>query len=236
MHLEQQRRTDHIYDLIHEYIPCGWTNSHHGDYICVERSAIPKNLELDESVQSSQSFNFNNPDIVVLKNNKLTEFLERAQAIEQITDTENRRFLLLKFNRKNSPRVSSSFYSNQPYYADLNAVQIADLNHPSDALWLAYELMRTKQNPKKALFWAEYGQSFLDNQTIVVDDNFDFEEMMRKCYGYNIVAMVFAWNNKWDKAWKADEHYIFIPQLWLQLEEVIERYLEMLMEKKSSGI
>ena len=74
-------------------------------------------------------------------------------------------------------------------------------------------------------------------QNIIVNENSAevFHQLARQMMGYNIVAMVYAWNDRIDNAAAVDALYIFHPPLWDYLEDYINPYLEMLMVKKQKG-
>lgn len=229
LHLEQQSSTDHIYDLIHEYIPYNWRLNHRGDYVCLDKDALPNGLVLEPSDMSEYQPAFEYDGLTLLKNDCLTEYLDRAQIVEQITDKVGRRYLLLHFQRS-AKKYGKEETNSEPYYSNPERVTLAELHQAEDALWLAYELFRTKRNASRALYWAEIAQEYLERIDKAGKQNLD---SYKRHMGYNIVGMVYAWNAEWEKAWQADKNYIFIPYVWNVLEEYLSRYLELLLAKKA---
>jgi hypothetical protein len=101
------------------------------------------------------------------------------------------------------------------------------------ALLKAYELLQKGIQKEEALQYAEIGEAFLDKQHIIINENSTepLHQLARRMMGYNIVAMVYAWNNRVSDAAAIDALYIFYPPLWDYLEDHIPPYLEMLMVK-----
>lgn len=85
------------------------------------------------------------------------------------------------------------------------------------------------------LFSISYkGFNSLLTENVALSDDIDASlfEMERIMLGYNVVAMVYAWNNKIDDAARVDNYYLRYPNVWELLENHIGTYLEMLTAKK----
>jgi hypothetical protein len=108
------------------------------------------------------------------------------------------------------------------------------LDNPEDAITISYELLRTAKERELAYEYAKVAEAFLDSKRVMIGDDIDRElyEVVRIMLGYNVVAMVYAWNNKIDKAAMIDSHYLQYPNVWPLLKDHIATYLEMLTAKK----
>lgn len=224
-HLVAQSRTNHIYTLIHEYIPHNWKPLHNFDFVIVRQSNLPANLSIVPAKHISQKlpkqhYCFAHNDYIILHNYHLTEYLEAAKAAVITEDAKKRSFIELLFQKE-------SLHDNYPSIA--GGLEEEEIN-----LVLAYQLLQKGINRGLALEYAQKGERFLDNHRIEMGDNSGetLQKIMRQMTGYNIVAMVYAWNNQMANAAAVDIIYIHHPELWNILERYIKPYLEMLMIKR----
>ena len=223
-HLVAQSRTGHIYTLIYEYIPFNWQPLHDYDFVIVRQSNLPANLQKVPAkhisaklLQQHCCFAYN--DYIVLHNYHLTEYLEAAKAAVIVEDEKKRSFIELLFKKESEPG------SLPPVAEDFTEEEIN--------LVLAYELLQKGSDKELALEYAQKGERFLDRNRINVGDNSEktLQKIMRQMTGYNIIAMVYAWNNQMANAVAADAIYIHHPEFWDILKQYIKPYLELLMAK-----
>ncbi|HTN08085.1 hypothetical protein [Agriterribacter sp.] len=244
-HLVAQSRTDAIYDLIHMFLVPDWEPNHDLDFVTVRKQALPeqfKNIPPEDISRKllPKDYCFPGDDYVLLHNYRLTEYLHAARWIDCIEDFEDRSFLELRYDW---PQKAEEFWNNPPAYnlasktpATTDADDERVLEEKEQSLKIAYELLQQGRNRELALQHAETGKAFLDSQQIIYnsDANTILQKISRQMMGYNIVAMVYAWNNQIDKAVAIDKLYIHQPGLWESLDTCIMSYLEMLMVKKQS--
>ena len=245
-HLVAQSRNNNIYPLIHQFLEPDWEPNHDFDFVVVRRSQLPehlKNIPLQDLSKKllPQQYCFPGNDYVLLHNYKLTEYLHFAKWAKFIEDFEDRSFIELRYDWTEE---AQECWNDPPAYSLVKKI-IREKQEPTpvqkkfpeseeeQALLKAYDLLRDGVEKGKALEYAEAGRRFLDNQNI---DSANSEEVLqmieRKMLGYNIVAMIYAWNNHINKASEVDSLYISNSLLWSKLSSYIEPYLEMLMIKK----
>ncbi|MBL7763894.1 MAG: hypothetical protein JNL23_10755 [Chitinophagaceae bacterium] len=227
-HLVAQSRTGHIYTLIHEYIPFDWQPLHDYDFVIVRLSNLPPGLQSPSAIHISKKlpqpdYCFAHTDYIVLHNYHLTEYLEAAKAAVIVEDAKKRSFIELLFKKETK---------------QTDPLPVAgDLKEEEMNLLLAYELLQKGFNKELALEYAQKGERFLDNNRIETGDSSEetLQKIKRQMTGYNIVAMVYAWNNQMANAAAADAIYIHHPEFWDILEQYIKPYLELLMIKRELG-
>lgn len=233
-HLVAQSRTDDIYDLLHNYLPLNWQPGHDLDFVAVRKTALPDHLKnipekhLSKKL-SQEEYCFPGDDYVLLHNYELTAYLYAAKWAKTIKDRAGREFIELRFDWT---QEAIDCLHDPPGYRHLKPCEIP-LAPREDSLKAAYELLQKHSNKALALEHARIGKSFLDAQHVKVDGvNDALRHLARRMTGYNIVAMVFVWNDKLNEAAAIDELYIFHPPLWDILSAHIKSYLEMLMAKR----
>ncbi len=230
--LEDQSRTDHIYDLIHYNLQSDWEVNHDFDLCCVQVKEaflkfFPDGVPAKDisTCMPKDMYAFDNAQYVIIANNKLTEYLEKAKAMHIISDFYDREFIELVF--EDAPKSNPISSANK-----------LSLSNESEAiLYEAYQNLRLRIHKAKTLELAKKGHAYLNNNCILVgaDANGATQEIMRQLYGYNIVAMVYAWHGLILEASKVDESYVFYEQLYPQLKEVIEGYLILLLANKEEA-
>ena len=246
-HLVAQSRNDNIYTLIHQFLEPTWEPNHELDFVAVRRSQLPQHLKNIPPKHISEKLPFEKycfpaSDYLLLHNYQLTEYLHAAKWAKVVEDFEHRSFIELRYNWTDEAEAT---WNNPPAYPMYGAEKIqvqptmSILHQPpqteqESALIESYGLLKKGYNKKQALAFAETGKSFLDEQQITVteDPNNALQQIARRMMGYNIVAMVYVWNNKIDKAGAVDKYYIHQPLLWIYLDGYIQPYLELLMVKR----
>ncbi len=245
-HLVAQSRNDNIYTLIHQYLEPDWEPNHELDFVVVRRSQLPEHLKNIPAQHISKKlvpdqYCFPGSDYILLHNYKLTEYLYFAKWAKFIEDFEDRSFIELRYDWNEE---SEECWNDPPAYRHLKKA-IREEQEPTSvqrrfpaieeeqALLKAYELLRDGKQKEKALEYAETGRRFLDSQNIESADSTEVLQLIeRKMLGYNIVAMVYVWNNQINKAAEVDSLYILNSLLWSKLSSYIELYLQILMIKK----
>ena len=247
-HLVAQSRNDNIYDLIHTFLTPEWEPNHDLDFVTVRESQLPevlKNFPPDHLSKKleKEDYCFPGNDNLLLDNYQLTEYLFNAKWARIIEDFEGREFIELCYVWDKEAQQS---WDEPPAYAKVKSPYNKEIPEPLPAkdfslmdekeqsLAIAYQLLQQGENRELALQHAITGKEFLDENRIPFNGETDslFHEVIRQMIGYNIVAMVFAWNDQIDKAAQADAIYIHHPAVWAYLEPYIIPYLEMLMVKK----
>lgn len=247
-HLVAQSKTDAIYTLIHQFLTPEWEPGHDLDFVVVQLSDLPENLQpvpLKHIAKKlkPEEYCFPATDFILLHNYELTDYLHAAKWAKTIEDFEDRSFIQLCFCWTDEAEF---FLSHPPAYSlghRSETMQQQQTSIPEESLpvtsedfplFVAYELLHSGTSPQQALGFAEQGKAFLDAQHIVVDTSADTvpEQLLRRMMGYNVVAMVYVWNNQINKAAEVDEQYIHYPVIWSSLAGCIRPYLEMLMVQK----
>lgn len=234
-HLVDQSRTDNIYTLIHGNLYPDWDPGHDLDFVVIRKKSLPANV-FPRGIQkehiavtlSESDYCFPDSDYVLLDNEHLTAYLEAAKAMQIIEDHKGRQFIELIFSTKQDKKPE--VFSKEPKI-DIHSVTPENLPKPEDALFVAYELLKTHTDKRRALEFAMIAESFLDSNRVYVGAGPDVTlwNIKHKMIGYNIVAMVYAWNNRMVEAAALDSQYLFHPNVWDELEVTLSPYLEMLM-------
>ncbi len=220
-HLVDQSRTDHIYDLIREYLSEDWEPGHPHEFVVVRNSMLPEHLGKTVPEQHigrgirQEDYSFPAHDYMLLNNNYLTEYLEAAIEMAIIEDFDNRGFIELLFT-----------------HAEDSDKQMGEEEEEPDVLAKAYDLLRKGENRKLALQYAMEAEGVLDSKLLGLDEEIDAAEILRVKTGYNIIATVFAWNDKIDEAAVMDNKYLYDTALWALMKRHISSYLELLIAKK----
>ncbi len=106
-------------------------------------------------------------------------------------------------------------------------------NNDNDVLKQCWDLIVAGKDRQLALSYALIGESFLnDRQQELITSGATISEFLRVAMGFNIISVVYVWNNRFIEAAKCDQQYILKSSLWPEMIKVIQSYLEMLMIKK----
>jgi hypothetical protein len=240
--LVDQSKTDHIYDLIHGYLEPGWLPNHKLA-LCVTRlSRLPDALSPPAAWHWSASlaparYCFPEDDYMLLSNDYLGAYLEAARSLQYVTDDKGREFIELLYEPLSKPK--------KPRLEDEKDIPGME----DDPLVQCYERIHKGEDREEALVLAERGYEKIQQElaglqalpgstqsAMAAHAGFDVVagEKIRLAAGFNIAAIAFAWNGKYNRAADADKHYIHKPEVWDRLEEHIGIYLEMLMAKQQS--
>lgn len=245
-HLVGQSRNDNIYTLIHHYLESDWSPNHDFDFVVVKQNQLPDKLKEIPSKHISKKLSpseycFPDNDYVLLHNYQLTEYLYHAKWATIVQDFEGREFIELRYDWTdeakhyyNYPLAYYGKYRPTPKHEPLPIQSKAPESDEEAALVLAYDLLQKGEQKEQALAYGEIGRSFLDQQLVTVNENSKdaLHQLARHMMGYNIVAMVYAWNNQINKAAEVDALYMQYSPIWDYLEDYIKPYLEMLIVKK----
>lgn len=237
-HLVNQSDTDHIYDLIHEYIPGDWHPGHDLDFVVLRKSEWPAHFlhevptEHLSTAFAANDYGFPAADYLVLHNDHLTAYLEKATAMRPIVDSANRGFIELFFQKKPAvKRISRA--TMQPDIPDPYQNKPWELDDLQDGLLIAYDMLQKGEDRELALQYAQAGLGFLESTRVQLSDGGEvMGQISNRMMGYNIIAMVYAWNDRIREAAAIDAHYLRNPLVWHALEAHIKAYLTMLMAKR----
>ncbi len=233
-HLVDQSGHDGVYDIIHGYLPHNWNPGHDLDFVVLSsagylgETGTPFNIHDVSATLEMENYTFPAGDYVLISNNRLTPYLDKARAARIIADAEGREFIELLFTLPKE--------EERPTYEDGLTTDAADWDMAPErdgAIFQAYERLRQAVEKEEAYRWAGLAEAWLDTKPIRIVDNVDASlfETKRKQFGYNVVAMVYAWNDRIDEAARVDRHYIHHPDVWDELN-YLHTYLEMLMAKQ----
>jgi len=244
-HLVDQSKTDHIYDLIHGCYPLNdWTPNHDYDFVVLRLNDMPATLSqtIPEHHISTdlnrELWCFPGDDYILLNSDFLTDYLEAARRFSIVEDFEGREFIELLFTYNPDDYVDYESEAQAPIpVPDYRTVTPDTLTNIEDAIGIAYELLRTAKERTLAFEYATIAETFLNDKMILIseDANSGLYETVRLMLGYNVVAMVYAWNNKIHEAARADEKYLLYPNVWEALSGHIGSYLEMLIAKRQAN-
>lgn len=185
---------------------------------------------------AKENYSFPGNDYILLHNSHLTRYLEAAKRMQIIEDFDEREFIELLFT--NEPveyeTDNEGSYAPQRTITDYRKTSPETLENKEDAIAIAYELLRIANERELAFSYARVAEAFLNDKKVELSDDIDASlfEVERIMLGYNVVAMVYAWNNKIDEAARVDSYYLRFPNVWDSLESHIGTYLEMLTAKK----
>lgn len=247
-HLVAQSRNDNIYSLIHSFLTPDWEPNHDLDFVAVRQNELPEKLKTVPANHLSkklkkEAYCFPGNDYLLLDNYQLTEYLFYAKWAKMIEDFEGRKFIELCYVWNNN---AQELWDNPPAFAKVKSPYNKETRDPlpqrdfnrmdenEKSLAYAYELLKKGENRETAMQHAIIGKEFLDTNRILFTGQTDMvlQDIIRQMIGYNIIAMVFAWNDQFNLAAEADQNYIHNPVAWSHLEPYIIPYLEMLTVKK----
>jgi hypothetical protein len=228
--LVQQSRTDHIYDLIHNYLSHDFSPVD-GNFVLLAFDDLPQILQIINgtyyNASRRQVLVIEAVKYIVISNDHLTEYLEAARQMKVVEDDQGNSYIRLLFT--------------QPEYEDYEVVE-DDIEgystkiaaHPEDVLKLCWDLIVAGRDKEQALYYALVGESFLtDRQHELAQSGGALSEVIRVSIGFSIVSAAYIWNDKVSDAAKCDENYLFKPYLWSHMEATINGYLELLMIRKN---
>ncbi|MBL7691445.1 MAG: hypothetical protein JNM41_07615 [Flavipsychrobacter sp.] len=241
-HLVDQSANDGIYTLIHGYLPHNWEPGHELDMVVLRLGDLPAKLGTIPGMHISQrlrkeDYCFPGDDYVLLDDFQLTPYLKAARRMQIVEDFEEREFIELLFTNEPKEDIADDEEPQERRsIPDYRTVTPATLDNKEDAIGIAYELLKNANERELALEYARMAETFLDGKGVIIGENIDKDlyEVIRIMLGYNVVAMVYAWNNKIEDAARIDEHYLRYPNVWDTLNDYINPYLEMLMAKKQA--
>ena len=243
-HLVDQSKTDHIYTLIHGFLRGDWDPGHDLDFVVLRTSGLQEifadsipEAHISPTLQKD-NYSFPGSDYILLHNNHLTRYLEAARRMRIIEDFDEREFIELLFtnNPADYNKNEANDYAPQRTIPDYRETSPETLENKEDAIAIAYEMLRKAEERELAFSYAGIAEAFLNDKKIELSDDIDdgLFEVERIMLGYNVVAMVYAWNNKIDEAARVDNHYLRYHNVWNSLESHIGAYLEMLIAKKQA--
>jgi hypothetical protein len=228
--LVEQSRTDHIYDLIHNYLTPHFCPAANYDFCLLCFNDLPEILLQHISgayynASHREVKMIDNIKYIVISNTHLTEYLEAARQMLVVEDDEGNSYIQLIFTQ---PVYETEDEEDEEEYLD-SKIEV----HPDDVLKLCWDLIVAGKDRAQALTYALVGESFLLNrQQELAASGGSLKEVIQVSTGFNIISVAYTWNNRFDEAAKCDEQYLLKHYLWSHMEKVIGSYLEMLMIKK----
>lgn len=229
--LVDQSRTDHIYDLIHNYLSHDFSPVD-GDFVLLAFEDLPQILQIITgayyNASRRQVLFIGSVKYVVVGNEHLTEYLEAARQMKVVDDEHGNSYIRLLFTERE--------YKNDNDDDDDTETQSTKIVvHPDDVLKLCWNLIVAGKDKEQALYFALVGESFLtDRQHDLAQSGGAISEVIRMSVGFSIVAAAYIWNDRVADAAKCDENYLFKPYLWSHMEATIRGYLELLMIRKNA--
>jgi hypothetical protein len=228
--LVQQSRTDHIYDLIHNYLSHDFSPVD-GDFVLLAFDDLPQILQIingaDYNASRRQVLVIDDVKYIVISNDHLTEYLEAASQMKVVEDDQGNSYIRLLFTQPECDDYEAVEDDIEGYSTKIEA-------HPDDVLKLCWDLIVAGRDKEQALYYALVGESFLtDRQHELAQSGGALSEVIRVSIGFSIVSAAYIWNDKVSDAAKCDENYLFKPYLWSHMEATIKGYLELLMIRKT---
>jgi hypothetical protein len=226
--LVQQSRTDHIYDLIHNYLSQDFSPVK-GDFVLVAFEDLPQILQTITgayyNASRRQVLVIEAEKYVVISNDHLTEYLETARQMKVVEDDQSNAYIRLLFTKPENE--DSEEDDIEDHSTKIEA-------HPDDVLKLCWDLIVAGKDKEQALYYALVGEAFLaDRQRELAQSGGAISEVIRVSIGFSIVSASYIWNDKVSDAAKCDENYLFKPYLWSHMDATIKGYLELLMIRKN---
>jgi hypothetical protein len=234
--LVDQSGHDGVYDLIHGYIPHDWNPDHDLDFVIISTATFlgvtgsPFDINDVSETLEMTDYTFPAPDHVLISNERLTRYLNNSKAIQIVEDAEGRKFLELLLLR---PKEEVAGYEAGE---TSDAAQWDMAPDKDGAIFAAYERLKVPCEKEEAYRYAKLAETYLDSKRVPIVDNVSASlfEAKRILFGYNVVAMVYAWNDKMDDAAIVDSYYILYPHVWNELEGQIHAYLGLLIARGQS--
>jgi hypothetical protein len=228
--LECESSTDAIYDLLHGDLDADWEWTHTYDLVVINvddnfSTLLPKGIpDKHRSTKLiSSEYAFEKNSMVLIKDSCIRHYIENAKQLKINIDLYDREFIQLIFTEPER-RKAISF---------INAILLPDnVLELQSLLPEAYNELKQFGDKAKALDIVTKSSILLEQWQIAGTPEEILNQIIHKMAGYNIAAMVYAWNGKVDRACQIDNEYLYNPALWASLEEVINGYLIMLMAMK----
>lgn len=229
--LVDQSRTNHIYDLIHEGLNPHFEPADEAGFVLIDTQDMPPGLQtvpLADVAKTSEQLDEDGK--ILIYNDRLTEYLEQATAMS-VYKGQKGEYVLLTFKKHES--VNDDNEDEVIIGRHLDGYDPEAVFDEDDSLMHCWSLIRKCQHKELALELAIDGHAYLDKKRLAFTHGAE-AEYVKICFGYNIVAVAYAWNNRFDEAAIADNYYLKIAPFYKHLEDVIKPYLEMLIAKKQT--
>lgn len=229
--LVDQSRTDHIYDLIHNYLSHDFSPVD-GDFVLLAFEDLPQILQIITgayyNASRRQVLFVGSVKYVIVSNEHLTEYLEAARQMKVVDDEHGNSYIRLLFTQLEFENDNNDDDDTETQSTKIEA-------HPDDVLKLCWDLVVTGKDKEQALYYALVGESFLmDRQHELTQSGGAIGEVIRVSIGFSIIAAAYIWNDRVGDAAKCDENYLFKPYLWSHMDATIRGYLELLMIRKNA--
>lgn len=223
------------------------------DIVVVRENDLPPHLNPVPakywSRMAANRYRFLEPGYLLLESKKLTSFLHAAKWPRMVTDYFGQEFIELQFAWT---AEAEAIVQERGWYVKPKPVpkskpvpepepmrlpRWADASPNEISLLAAYDCLYRAQHREWALEHAQLGHAFLDQHLVEVNAESEdaLGQVARRMLGYNIVAMVYAWNDLWLEAMAVDAIYLLNPWVWPYLKDHIKGYPEMLMIKKQEA-
>lgn len=226
-------KTDHIYDLLHgeDFYPEYGGHNHEGDFVIINTGKLGDKLQLPDVMQDSTQwpfpgYAFDEPGYVLMQTEKLTPYLEAAEAMYEAEDNNGNIYIELRFTR---PRREY----NEEVTAEEYLETVTDSREA--ALVMSWQTFSRVGDKQKALEQARIGHEYLLEQQKSFGQK-KFEEIPIEAFyrwqcGLHIVASIYAWNNLFDEASALESYFLYVEATREILRDQIGYYLELLMAK-----
>lgn len=226
--LVDQSKTNRIYDLIHEGLSPHFRPRDINGIVVVNPLDLPAELtEIPLQHIAKAAFDFRENKLILLKNNFLAAYLEKATAMKVYQGLETE-YVLLSFE----PIINDEEDDAQTTGSCINTDNPESVFDEDDSLMHCWALVTKCQHKALALELAVKGHAYLDKKRLSCADA---NERVKISFGYNIVSVAYAWNNCFEDAAITDSYYIRITPFYAHMEGVIKPYLEMLIAKKQAA-
>lgn len=228
--LVDQSKTHHIYDLIHEGLNPHFNPTDEKGMVVIDPRDMPENpavIPISHIAKTATEFSQNG--LILLRNDKLTDYLEKATAM-QVYEGDESEYVLLSF--KPISAATNEDNDELPTGRHIDTGKPESVFDEDDSLMHCWALVTKCQHKQLALELAIKGHAYLDKKRLACTDA---NERVKISFGYNIVSVAYAWNNCFDEAAIADSYYIRIHPFYEPMAEVIKPYLEMLIAKKQAA-
>lgn len=235
--LVDQSRTDHIYDLIHEGLKHDFEPAEEAGFVLLNPRDMPPGVStIPLSDIAKTATELNEDGMLLLLNDRLTDYLEKAVALKVYEGLKGE-YALLVFKKPQDDRFyednegeKADFVSGR-YLLNDDPQGVADKD---DSLMQAWTLISRGEHKELALELATKGHTYLDKKRLTFSEGPEFE-YVRILFGYHIVSVAYAWNDHFEEAAITDSYYIRLTPFYKHLENILKPYLEMLIAKKQAG-
>ena len=206
-------------------------HNHAGDFVIINTGKLSDKLQLPDVLQDSTQwpfpdYAFDEPGYVLMQTEKLTPYLEAAEAMYEEEDNNGNIYIELRFTR---PRREY----NKEVTAEEYLETVTDSREAALVMgWQTFSRVGDKQT---ALEQARMGHEYLlEQQKSFGQKKFDeipVETFYRWQSGLHIVASIYAWNNLFDEAYALESYFLYVEATREILHDQIGYYLELLMAK-----